>query len=150
MHLGNVRMTFALAAFLALPASAAAQVDGPRTAAGCIDLSGASPIVAVEGHLTLHHFAGPPNYESIARGDADERAYILELRDPVCLEDGGDFADPSERVLFVQVASNSDAINRRLRAAVGRRVRVSGEAIPAQTGHHHASLVIFADRVTLR
>jgi hypothetical protein len=151
VHIREVRRTLAWVALLAaLPVAAAAQVEGPRTASGCIDLSRASSTFSAEGRLTLRHFAGPPNYESIARGDADESAFILELAESVCLDDGGDFADPAERVRFVQVAANAEAVRRRLRAAVGRRVLVSGEAFAAHTGHHHAPLVLFADRVRVR
>ena len=36
-----------------------------------------------------------------------------------------------------------------LRSAVGRHVRVTGHGFAAQTGHHHAPLVVLADRVTV-
>jgi hypothetical protein len=141
--------TFLLAALLLVPPQAGlAQLAGPHTAAGCIGVAGAGAPVTATGRLRLRTFAGPPNYESVAGGDAAERTFILELPRPACI-DGGEFADPSERVVTVHLSSNDAAIRARLRRAVGRRVTASGEGFAAHTGHHHAPLVLLADRLTV-
>jgi hypothetical protein len=133
--------------------SAPAQLSGERTAAGCIRVQGSrdDPVrVTADGRLTLERFPGPPNYESIARGDAEERAFILELPQETCIDDGGDFTDTEERFVMVQLGAVDETTGAALHEAVGRRVRVSGEGFGAQTSHHHASLIMMVDEVGVR
>ena len=147
-----VRTTSFLALVLllsALPQSAASQLSGPRTPAGCIDLTG-SPHVTAEGRLSLRSYPGRPNYQSIADGDEEERVFILELPASVCIDDGGHFTDPGEPFRTVHIFADSPQLIRRLRSAVGRRVAVTGEGFGEETGHHHAPLVIIADSFALR
>ena len=134
---------------LALPQAAPAQLAGRRTADGCVSVADPRARVSVSGRLTLRRFAGPPNYESVAAGDAEERTFIVELPRAACLDDGGSFADPAQRFTAVQVSATRAALMAALRSAVGRQVRVSGQGFAAQTGHHHAPLVVLADRVTV-
>jgi len=124
-----------------------ARAPAPRQ---CIRLPGPVARATVTGTLTLGIFPGPPNYENVAAGDSKEEAFILSLRQPLCLDDGGEFADPRYLFSTVQVGANEDALLGVLRAALGRPVTVSGEAFPAHTGHHHAPLVVLADTVTVR
>lgn len=116
---------------------------------GCIDLKKPHASATVTGVLTVQTFAGPPNYESIASGDAEERAFILELPTRMCADDG-EFIDNSTTFDRVHVSSSVPALLDILDAAVGRRVIVHGEAFGAHTGHHRAPLVISADQVTVR
>ena len=140
----------ALSALLLSNAGASAQVTGPRTDNGCVSVAHADSRVTAEGRLTLQLFPGPPNYESIATGDAQERALILELPAETCIDDGDDFAEPTERFVTVHVSARDGALLTVLQAAVGRSVVVTGEGFASHTGHHHAPLVILADRVTIR
>ena len=145
--------TFALAALmLAVPQSGNAQLTGRQTASGCLSVQGVSDdpaIVTAEGRLSLRTFAGPPSYESVAAGDAEERTFILELPHDVCIEDGGSFADPAERFATVQVSTDDEELLAFLNESVGLQVEVIGEGFAAHTGHHHAPLVILANRVTV-
>ena len=44
--------------------------------------------VKIIGTLTRKTFPGPPNYESVRKGDRAETSWFVELRSPVCvLED---------------------------------------------------------------
>ena len=131
----------------AIPGSA--QVTGPQTSAGCISVAPPEARVTVSGSLTLQHFPGPPNYESIAEGDAEERTFIVELPRASCIDDGGDFADPSQQFMTVHVSATQEELMAVLRASVGRHVTVSGEGFASHTGRHHAPLVILADRVSV-
>lgn len=137
------------AALLAQPMSAAAQDIGPINARGCVDASRPGTTVTMVGKLTVQLFAGPPNYESIADGDAEERAFILELPRSICFTDA-EFADGSERFDRVHVSADDAALVAVLRAGVGRTVVVSGEAFGAHTGHHRAPMVLFAKSITVR
>ncbi|WP_143738380.1 hypothetical protein [Erythrobacter colymbi] len=103
----------------------------------------------MSGRLTRQVFAGPPNYESTAKGDAPEVALILELASPVCADDG-EFIDGTAMFDRVQVSSHSPEVLERLRHSVRRTVTVHGGAFGAVTAHHHAPLVLFAEDVTVR
>ena len=125
-----------------------AQVTGPQTSEGCIRVADPKSKVSVSGRLTLQLFPGVPNFESIAAGDAEERTFIVELPAETCIDDGGEFADPAEKFVTVQV-SGADRLSTVLKAAVGRKVRIEGEGFASHTGHHHAPLVVIADRVSV-
>ncbi|MDK2770382.1 MAG: DUF4431 domain-containing protein [Sphingomonas sp.] len=128
---------------------AIAQVTGPRTPEGCIRVSDPESKVSVSGRLTLQLFPGAPNFESIAAGDAEERTFIVELPLEACIDDGGDFADPAEKFVTVQVSGAQDRLSAVLKAAVGYKVTIEGEGFASHTGHHHAPLVVIADRVSV-
>jgi hypothetical protein len=101
------------------------------------------------GRLTVQRFAGPPNFESTARGDAEERSFILHLQRPSCADDG-EFIDASTSFHRVQVSASAKGMLTRLKRAVGHTVTITGKAFGAHTGHHHAPLVLLADHVTVR
>ena len=103
--------------------------------------------VTAEGHRPCSAFRARRTTESIAEGDAEERAFILEQPQETCIDDGGDFTDTEERFVMVQLGAVDETTGAALRDAVGRRVRVSGEGFGAQTSHHHASLVVMVDKV---
>lgn len=125
-----------------------AQVMGPQTAEGCIRVSDPRPKLSVSGRLTLQLFPGAPNFESIAAGDVEEQTFIVELPHAACIDDGGDFADPAEKFVTVQVSGAQDRLSAVLKAAVGRKVIIEGEGFASHTGHHHAPLVVIVDRVS--
>lgn len=135
-----------LAAVLAcLIAAGPASAENLLTAAGCLDVTKGGTKVRLGGTLSEAVFPGLPNYESVADGDEAEPTLILRLAEPICIDDGGDFADPAEKFDTVHVSSTDEAVFARLEKAVGKSVTVSGDGFPAHTGHHHAPLVILAD-----
>jgi hypothetical protein len=124
---------------LLLPLIALLAAAGPA----CLQLPQAGDgMVTLEGRLSRQVFPGPPNYEDVRRGDRPEPGYILTLPAPICIDDGGEFADPGLRFDRVHLYTGNDALWPRLRAGVGHRVRVRGHGFPAETGHHHAPLVV--------
>jgi hypothetical protein len=52
--------------------------------------------------------------------------------------------------LLFHAGRSEDSMRAVLQAAVGGYVVFSGEGFGSHTGHHHAPLVILADRVTVR
>lgn len=145
----NAKVSTLVALLLAQPLPAVAQVVGPQTSAGCVSVTNPRARVSVSGRLTLQLFPGPPNYESVAAGDTEERTFIIELPRAACIDDGGDFADTSEQFVTVRVSATPDALLAVLRASVGRHVTVSGEGFASHTGHHHAPLVVLVDRISV-
>ncbi len=108
----------------------------------CVDLSADSNVRA-QGKLTLRHFPGPPNYDDIKSGDADEETYILVMPEPSCISDGSEgFADPARHFRTVHIYSDTKLGSAQLRASIGKGVIVEGEGFAAETGHHHAPLVL--------
>ena len=124
--------------FLAIVLAAAAP------AAGCLDVRSGNAPVTLEGRLERASFSmreisgGPP-----------EREYILMLARSICLDDGGEFADPHRRFTQVQLFTSNDRLWPALRAGVGHRMRIRGSGFAAQTAHHHAPLVVDVGAVTM-
>jgi hypothetical protein len=117
------------------------QAAETRSTPPCIDVSSQTARVTLTGRLdvstsTTEGLAGPP-----------ERVFILDVPQPICIRDGGDFADPAVRFSSVQIGFANDAVLRRLRGSLGRTVTVSGEGFAAQTAHHYRPLVVMADAV---
>ena len=131
-------------------ASVSSQLRGSNTAAGCIKVQGANATVSAQGRLTLRHMPGPPNFESIRSGDEDRMTFILVLPETVCIDDGGDFAEPQERFKTVHVWSLDPAIRRKLRHSVGKVVRVTGEGYAQNNALHYAPLVLEAKKVRVQ
>jgi hypothetical protein len=125
---------------LALLTSAAAAA---QTAPGCIDVRSGDAPVALEGRLERATFTTP----GVGNG-RPERAYVLILARPICIDDGGEFADPRRRFRQVQLYSSNDRLWPSLRAAVGHRVRIRGSGFAAQTAHHYTPLVVDVGAVT--
>ena len=132
-------------AFLAAIVASSCVAAEPSAAGECIDISNPRNRITLSGRLTEGRFESP----SVSAPPEGERALILTLREPICIDDGGEFADPARRFDRVHVWG-PDAIVPVLTAAVGRDVEVSGEGYAAHTGHHHAPLVLTVDRVVRR
>jgi hypothetical protein len=110
----------------------------------CLDLAGD---ISVRGTLSLQHFPGPPNYADVRTGDADEEVFIVTLARPVCLVDGADgFADPHNPVGTVQLVPEKTLAQEGVRSMLGLTVTVSGKGFAAQSGHHHAPLVLMINK----
>ncbi len=133
-------MILAAALVLMVCEPSAAQLAGPRTPGGCIDVTTPTARVAATGTLTEGTFTDPYGRE---------RAFILQLPGPVCIDDGGEFANPADRFGRVHVSAVNDRLLRRLRRALGRTVTVRGEGFAAHTRHHRAPLVLIADQITV-
>lgn len=114
--------------------------------AACFDLANEEPSL-LEGLLSFHIFAGPPEYDDIQKGDAPEPGYILSLDRPICLKGDEDFSDPliSFNEVHLVPTEATEALMKRLR---GRRVMVTLEnPMPAMTGHHRRPLVAWVSAI---
>ena len=93
-----------------------------------------TPGQTAEGRLTSVQVS-IPDYE------LKEQAYILRLKSDACL-DGADDFDKVDRTNRIHVYAMDDAMRKKLRAAVGKMVRVSGNAFGEENAHHHAPIVM--------
>ena len=79
-------------------------------------------------------------------GGRKETAFILLLSKPACL-DGPVKYDQIESALKIHVFSLNDIILRKLKANVGKMIRVSGNPFGEHTAHHHAPIVMDVSEV---
>jgi hypothetical protein len=101
--------------------------------------------VSVDGSLTLQTFAGPPNYLDINKGDKPEKAYVLSLGRPLCLQKdtagNNQFNVAVENVNDVQLVLG-DTAPVCLADFDGTLVNVKGIFFGAETGHHHTPVLM--------
>ncbi|SOC05748.1 hypothetical protein [Rhodobacter maris] len=109
-------------------AQAPALLDGPCRSWG--------EEVTVSGPVRKQIFPGPPNYENIALGDAEEVATILTLDEPFCLN--ATPGDPEEiavrKITEMQLVSPIPASS--------EPVTVTGMPFLGHTGHHHTEVML--------
>jgi hypothetical protein len=70
-----------------------------------------------------------------------EQAYILQLDAPACLE-GTDEFDKVDKSMRIHVYSADERLRKKLRALIGKPVRVTGQPFGEETAHHHAPIVM--------
>jgi len=94
------------------------------TAAECIEYGA----VSLTGRLVRQTYAGPPDFESMTRGDQPQVIWILALDRGVCAVDGGaryprePYQKEIQLVLPAELAS-------KYRALLGERVTATGQLI---------------------
>ena len=96
--------------------------------------------VALKGTIKQHTFAGPPNYESVAKGDRAEQVWVLHLAEPICVSASADW----EKETGVSELQLVFANGRRQygKSLLGRKVAVDGTLFRAHTGHHHTKVLL--------
>lgn len=100
-------------------------------------------VVTVSGKLVRKTFAGPPNYESIKKGDAPETGFYLSVKQPICTiaSDGSEVNESERDVSLVQLVLEPKGYEQ-LRPLLGKSVTIKGSLFSAHTGHHHAPLLL--------
>lgn len=114
-------------------------------APACLDVRSGNAAVTLEGRLERATFTTP----DVGSGQP-ERVYVLILDRAICIDDGGEFADPNQRFREVQLYTSRASLWPRLRAGVRHRVRISGSGFAAQTAHHHEPLVVDVSSIQIR
>lgn len=97
-------------------------------------------VVQLIGTISKKTFPGPPNYESVRKGDKPETYWVLHLPDTVCTQPSGD-NDGETAVTDLQLilTRKQYALYRKF---LGRRVNVSGKLSRAITGHHYTPVLM--------
>ena len=100
--------------------------------------------VTLKGKVIRKTFAGPPNYESVRKGDAPETCWILHLIKPICVNadktmTGGD--KPEKNVYEIQIRLSEKQYTQ-YESLLGKRVEVSGKLMHAFTAHHHTNILL--------
>lgn len=115
-------------------------------------LANASPVLAQEcvgwgepvdlsGILIEGVYPGPPEYESVAKGDAAYTALMLHLRVPVCVREGENVEmDPYIPATdLIQLACDKKEL---ARLKKGELTSVKGTLFPSHTGYHVTQAVL--------
>jgi hypothetical protein len=100
-------------------------------------------VVSLRGTISLQDFAGPPNYENVARGDRLERAWILHLKNSVRVVAtlGDELSYTQDDVREVQLLCGEDC-GKKVYFSEGKEVTLVGTLFSAHTGHHHKGVLM--------
>ena len=104
--------------------------------------------VSLTGTIKRRTFAGPPNYESVARGDQPEQVWVLRLARPICVSASGDQGEEKNVSDLQLVFTDPEKEYPRYRSLLGRRVNVNGGLFQAHTGHHHTKVLLTVSRIS--
>jgi hypothetical protein len=105
-------------------------------------------VVQLLGQVVLRTFPGPPDYESIRRGDRAETQALLKLDQAICVlgdpkDEINSEAERDQRLVTLVPPSGMNLAN-----YAGAQVRVEGPLFHAHTAHHHTSLLLRVTRIT--
>jgi len=124
---------------IALIAASSTLFDPLAAHAGCLRFSPAES--ELSGSLEARTYPGPPNYEDIAEGDRAERAFVLKLDEPACVD-----ADPKSETNSADQAGIREVHIRwfggDLASLVGKRVVVRGQLATATIAHDRTAVVM--------
>ena len=95
--------------------------------------------VVLKGTIRRHTFAGPPNYESIAKGDQAEVVWLLHLTQPICVSASSDWEKETGVSKVQLVFADRSGYDKSL---LNRKVDVTGTLYHQHTGHHHTKVLI--------
>ena len=100
--------------------------------------------IAIQGNLSRETFPGPPNYESIEKGDHPETYWVLGVNEPVCARgedmENGDLymSAETQRLQLVMTGVQYNEF----KSMMGCWVKVSGEVFIGHTGHHNTPVLL--------
>jgi hypothetical protein len=81
--------------------------------------------IDIAGTIVRHTYAGPPDYESVTKGDEPRTVWVLQLDERICVEANRSY--PREPIqLEIELALTPEQYQR-YQQLLGQRVRVSGE-----------------------
>ena len=98
-------------------------------------------LITLNGTIERKTLPGPPNYESVAKGDQPEVIWVLHLVKPICVTATGDWEE-EKNVVEVQLVFPESRQYGRYESLVSQRVSVSGKLFHAHTGHHHTKVLL--------
>ena len=107
------------------------------------------PTVSLRGTLRSQVFSGPPNYESIKRGDRKETAIILTLVSRTCTSGNSpdSFDVPERKIREMQLVVTKPAHWKLVERRMGKRVVITGTLFHANTGHHRTKVLIYVTSI---
>jgi hypothetical protein len=108
------------------------------------------PTVSLTGRIQSRIFPGPPNYESIRKGDQKETVPVLVLAKTICTtgDDSEGLAVPESGVSELQLVITTNADEAIVQRLMGTRAIVTGVLFHAHTGHHRTKVLLRVSTIT--
>ena len=104
--------------------------------------------ISLYGRITRKVFAGPPNYENVAKGDEAEQVWVLRLNRPVCVAASAQWeAEANVSEIQLVFGEGSSQYNR-YESLLGKKVVAKGRLFQAHTGHHHTKVLLTVRSIT--
>ncbi|MDR3490528.1 MAG: DUF4431 domain-containing protein [Gammaproteobacteria bacterium] len=109
-------------------------------------------LVELNGIVKNLKFPGPPNYESIKNGDADETGPYLILDRPIDIklvpkkQIGND--EPENNVKLIQLVIHKNSDWKKIKKS--NYIHVTGTLFHALTGHHHARILLWIEKIKIQ
>jgi hypothetical protein len=94
------------------------------------------------GRITRKVFAGPPNYENVAKGDEAEQVWVLRLNRPVCVAASAQWEAEANVSEIQLVFGEGISQYNRYESLLGKKVVAKGRLFHAHTGHHHTRVLL--------
>jgi uncharacterized protein DUF4431 len=113
-----------------------------KSSEGC--LSYEPTVVSLKGKLVRKKFPGPPEYESIRKGDKPETFWLLTLERPLCMNEDREQPDINaayDGILEVQLVL-VPAQYRQYRNLVGQKILATGSLFGEHTIHHRTAVLL--------
>ena len=107
--------------------------------------------VELKGVIKNLQFPGPPNYERIEKGDADETGPYLVLENPIDVipisksQNDDDTSEKNVKLIQLVVENKQDW----KKVKEGNQVEISGTLFHSHTGHHHTRVLLTLKKITV-
>ena len=107
--------------------------------------------VELNGTIITLKFPGPPNYESIKNGDADETGPYLILNNPIDVrlvpkvQMSND--EPENNVKIIQLVVYNSKDWKKVKQ--GNYVHITGKLFHALSGHHHTRILLTINKIKI-
>src|SRR5215471_16803814 len=107
----------------------------------CLDYGPAE--VRLTGTIVRKTYPGPPEYESVRKGDAPERYWLLVLSRPICTNEGRPNFDPAyKNVRTLQLVFDSENAYKKYRVLLGKQVIATGTLFGGINIHHKTRVLL--------
>jgi hypothetical protein len=101
--------------------------------------------VTLKGKVFLKVFPGPPEYESLEKGDKPEPAWLLHLATPICVK--ADEKDEDnvavDRVSDLHLVLRGKQFSELSRLRKKGTVKFTGRLFHSFNGHHHTEVLLW-------
>ena len=102
--------------------------------------------VRLTGFVISRTYPGPPEYESIRKGDEPETYWLLALSKPVCVnEDKPNFNPAYRNLRKMQLVFDTERAYKTYRRLLGKRVVATGTLYAGFNAHHKTRVLLIVN-----
>lgn len=103
--------------------------------------------VKLTGTMVEKVFPGPPEFESVEKGDEAEVVWVLVVKKPVCVkgEPNDDINADEKNIKDIQLAFYKENAKVQYKNLVDKEVIVEGELFHRITGYHYTKMLLLVD-----